>query len=181
MDFTQGALNSTGRPMDMAISGDAFFVIETPDGLLYTRNGRFTTTAEGQIVDFRGNTVAGKGGLVTLPEGTSPAQMHVSDNGGITVNGQQIGALKLVKFQDNSNLVPVGNGCFKLAESAEAAPQEAREGDYTVRQGFTENSNVDTVSELVDLISVTRLYEANLKGITSDDDRYDSILRVAAG
>lgn len=181
IDFTQGALNLTGRPMDLAVSGDAFFVIETADGLSYTRNGRFTTTANGQIVDFRGNTVAGKGGPLTLPEGTSPAQMHVSNDGTITVNGQDIGALKLVKFADNSSLVSVGNGCFKLAEGAEGAPQEPDAADYTVQQGFTESSNVNTISELVDLITITRLYEANLKSITNNDDRYDSILRIAAG
>ena len=85
-----------------------------------------------------------------------------------------IGKLRVVQFEDESLLAPVGEGNFYAGDATATEPT-----DYTVRQGFCEASNVSVVEELVDLITVTRLYEANLKSITAQDDRMKEILGVA--
>ena len=178
IDFTQGAMEHSGNPLDMAISGDGFFVIERPDGPpLYTRNGAFHINQQRQLVDVSNRPVAGKGGPIVLPSGTSPSQIHVSGDGKITVNKQPIGQVKIVTFKDKSALQSVGNNCFAVPQDTETIlATKAR-----VQQGFREMSNVSVVEELVDLISVTRLYEANLKNINSQDDRMKTILQVAMG
>lgn len=177
IDFTQGALVRTGRPMDMAVSGKGFFVLETPDGQLYTRNGSFRTNSQGQLADFAGRTVAGDSGPIILPTGTTPAQVQVSREGQISANGLPLGKLRIVEFEDESALRPVGMCGFKANDDAEPIPAEK----HSIQQGFCESSNVSVVEELVDLVSVTRLYEANLKSIGSQDDRMKHILEVAMG
>ena len=174
IDFTQGALTQTGRSLDVAIAGDGFFVVDSLQGPLYTRNGKFHANPAGQLVDSAGRVVQGEGGQITIPAGTSPAQIQISDDGQVSANGQSLAKLRVVQFQDRSVLSPAGQSCF---QAGGAEPVEAT--DYSVRQGFFESSNVSVVEELVDLITVTRLYEANLKSINSQDDRLKQILQVA--
>lgn len=175
IDFTQGVLAQTDRPLDLAIDGKAFFELETPDGPLYTRNGTFRTNQEGQLVDFSGRTVAGAAGPIVVPSSVSLGQVQVSGDGTVSAAGQGIGRLKLVSFQEATQLEPIGGSCFR-------APTDAvREDDQTaaVHQGYREASNVSIVEELVELIMVTRLYEANVTAMLSQDERMETILQVA--
>lgn len=175
IDFTQGVLAQTDRPLDLAIDGKAFFELETPDGPLYTRNGTFRTNQEGQLVDFSGRTVAGAAGPIIIPSGVALGQVQVSHDGTISAAGQGIGRLKLVSFQEATQLEPIGGSCFR-------APTDATpEADQTaaVHQGYREASNVSIVEELVELIMVTRLYEANISAMLSQDERMKTILQVA--
>ena len=175
IDFTQGVLAQTDRPLDLAIDGKAFFELETPDGPLYTRNGTFRTNQEGQLVDFSGRTVAGAAGPIVIPSSVALGQVQVSRDGTVSAAGQGIGRLKLVKFQDATQLEPIGGSCFR-------APTDAtREADQTaaVHQGYREASNVSIVEELVELIMVTRLYEANVTSMLSQDELAKTILQVA--
>ena len=175
IDFTQGVLAQTDRPLDLAIDGEAFFELETPDGPLYTRNGTFRTNQDGQLVDFSGRTVAGTAGPIIIPSGVTLGQVQVSHDGSISAAGQGIGRLKLMSFQDATQLEPIGGSCFR-------APTDVTpEADQTaaVHQGFREASNVSIVEELVELIMVTRLYEANITAMLSLDERIKTILQVA--
>ncbi len=175
IDFSQGAMKTTERPLDMAINGDGFFVVESPDGVAYTRNGAFRLNSKSQLVDFANRTVAGKGGPITLPPDVSPAQIAVSGDGTVTASGRIIGVLKIVDFEDRSLLQSVGGNSFTAPKDAATITPEKIE----IVQGCQESSNVNVVEELVNLITVTRMYQASMKTVNSDDDRMKSLIQVA--
>lgn len=179
IDYSQGTAIQTGRPLDMCLTGKVFFALDTPKGRLYTRGGAFHVNANRQLVDLSGRTVAGQTGPITLPAGTGPSDVKVSRNGELTARdgGAAFGRLAITQFEQRELLKPVGGNAFFAPE--EAGPAQAEVADFSVQQGFQEGSNVTVVEELVDLITVTRLYEANLKGLTKQDDSMDHILRVA--
>ena len=101
IDFSQGGVVETGRPLDFALYGKGFFVIETPEGPFYTRNGAFRTSQTGQIVDSGGRLVAGEAGPITIPAGVGLSQLNVSSDGTISAGGAIIGKFRLVDFEDN--------------------------------------------------------------------------------
>jgi len=177
IDHSQGALTQTGRPMDLAISGKGFFVIETPEGRLYTRNGTFTLNQNGQLVDTSGRMVAGENGQITIPKSSGALSVNVSTDGQVSAAGRKIGKLKLVEFEDTSVLRPVGASCFRPASSVD--PKEAT--GSTIRQGYLEGSNVSAVKELVRLITITRLYQGNVKSMEARGDGMRELLQVAMG
>lgn len=175
VDFTQGRLVQTGRPLDVALSGPGFLVLESENGPLYTRNGVLRPNATGQLVDAEGRTVAGDSGPIILPAGAGEAQVHVSTEGEVVVDGQSIGRLRIVEFSDTKKLAPIGLNAYKALD--DVAPEKAAK--TTVQQGFQEGSNVSPVHELVGLIKVTRFYEATVKALQAEGERGESILRVA--
>jgi flagellar basal body rod protein FlgG len=177
-DFSQGSVVKTNRPLDFALYGKGFFVIETPQGPLYTRNGAFQTNQNGQIVDSDGRVVAGQAGLITIPATVALSQLYVSNDGSISADGVTIGKFRLVDFAENENkLVAVGANCFQMPdEDVRALPAES-----VVRQGYQEASNVKIVDELVDMIMVARLYEANMKIVTAQREASSSLMGVAMG
>ena len=98
VDFSQGGPNQTGRSLDLALAGEGFFVVETPQGELYTRNGTFRLNKDRQLVDGSGATVAGQSGPIVMPASASTLDIHVSEDGSISAGGAVIGKLKLVRF-----------------------------------------------------------------------------------
>ena len=175
IDFSQGRLVRTGRSLDAALSGKGFFVLETDRGERYTRNGVFRADAQGQLVDGSGRTVAGQGGPVTVPTSVSPMQVEIAPDGRILAGGTAIGQLRIVEFEDPAVLEPEGSGAFVAPADARPAPAE----NTTVQQGFQEASNVDAVTELVGLIQVTRLYQANVQVMANTGSRAKDLLRIA--
>jgi flagellar basal-body rod protein FlgF len=179
-DFSQGNLVQTGRTMDFALGGRGFFVVETPTGPLYTRNGAFEANQNGQIVDSMGRTVSGESGPITLPASVSISDIQVSANGRITAGGSTIGQFKIVDFkkEDESKLVPTGNNCFVMSDK-NIQPVSAE--NIVIKQGAQESSNVKIVDELVDMIMVTRLYEANMKYVSAQRENSSTLTSVAMG
>lgn len=178
-DFSQGNLVETKRPLDLALYGNGFFVIETPQGALYTRNGIFSTNQNGQIVDSQGRTVAGEAGPITIPANITIPQLNVSGDGSISAGGTAIGKFRLVDFGDNeSKLIPAGANCYQMPQQ-DIQPVAAEQ--VVVKQGYQEASNVKMVDELVDLIMVCRLYEANMKFISAKTQTGNSLMSVAMG
>ena len=178
-DFSQGSIVETGRPLDFSLYGKGFFVIETPEGPLYTRNGMFRTNQNGQIVNSDGRIVAGESGPITIPTSVGLSQLYVSSDGSISAGGTAIGKFKFVNFKDDENkLVPTGANCFRMPdEDVEPAATE----HIVVKQGYQEASNVKMVDELVDMIMVSRLYEANIKLLSAQKEASSSIMKVAMG
>lgn len=177
-DFSQGGFIETGRSLDFALCGKGFFVIETPNGPLYTRNGMFRLGQNGQIVDFAGRIVAGKAGPISIPSDVGLSQISVSSDGSISAAGAVAGKFKLVDFKDKEDeLIAAGLNCFQAPETAKPLPPE----NLIVKQGFQESSNVQLVEELVDMIMVTRLYEAHMKFISVGSDTSKSLMNVAMG
>ncbi len=180
LDFSQGNMVQTGRSMDFALSGSGFFVVETQNGPLYTRNGVFSTNQNGQIVDEMGRTVEGESGPITLPSGVSVSDIQVSAGGQIAVGGATIGKFKVVDFKgsDESKLVSVGNNCFTMSDKS---IQPTSVTNAVVKQGFQESSNVKIVDEMVDMVMVTRLYEANMRCVSAQKDNASTLTSVAMG
>jgi len=174
IDFGQGPAKHTGRPLDVALHGPGMFAIETPEGPVYTRNGVFHVNSDRQIVDLAGQPVSGEAGPIVVPPDVPLMDVSISRDGNVSAGGQSIGKLKMVEFDDVNLLEPLSGASFRIGQAEEQAATKT-----TAQQGFQEKSNVTTVEELVDLITVTRLYEANLKGIKTQDNRMKSILQAA--
>ena len=179
IDFSQGTMVQTGQSLDFAIFGKGFFVIETPEGTRYTRNGVFHLNSNGQIVNSDEKIVAGQAGPITVPSGVSPSQLSVASDGTISAGGAAIGKFQIVDFKENeSKLMPVGLNCLVMPDE-NIRPVAADK--VSVRQGYQESSNVQIIDELVDLIMVTRLYEANMKLINAKTQASNSMMSVAMG
>lgn len=176
IDFTQGNFLETGRELDVALCGKGFFVIETPEGPLYTRNGMFRLNENNQIVDLSGRIVAGQSGPITIPPSVGLSQISITVDGNISGAGIPIGQLKLVDFPDKEHkLTPVGLNCFKAPRNLD--PETAE--NMIVKQGFQEGSNVQMMEEMVDMIMVSRLYEANMKFISRSGEMSKNLIDVA--
>jgi len=175
LDFTQGTIRRTDRALDLALDGEGFFVIETAQGPRYTRNGAFRADAAGQLVDAAGQILAGEAGPIVLPPAAGTEGVRVRRDGAVIAAGQTIGQLRLVRFAAPEQLVPEGSSRFRAPEGVE--PDDAE--NVTVHQGFREDANVNLVQELVNLLAVTRLYEANHKAAQMQDRTQKSLLDVA--
>lgn len=177
IDFSQGNASDTGRSLDFALHGKGFFVIETPNGPLYTRNGIFLRNQNGQITDVQGRIVAGEGGPITIPDDVGIAQVTVSSDGSLSVGGTTIGKFQLVDFEDNEDkLVPAGSNCYLMPDK-NIHPVAAE--NVVVKQFCQEVSNVKIIDELVNLMMVSRLYEANMKFIGARKEMASSIISAA--
>ncbi|MCT4534720.1 flagellar basal-body rod protein FlgF [Halodesulfovibrio sp.] len=157
-DFTPGAVKVTGGPLDMAIHGEGFFKIQTPDGEYLTRNGKFRQSADGTLVTDRGYPVMGDGGPVELPRN---AHIVVGSKGEIYANNAQVAQLQVVTFDDMRGLEKHGQNMFRVREGADVAEQPAALA--TVQQGALESANVEVVSEMVNMIEAHRQFEAYTK------------------
>ena len=178
LDFSQGTLVQTDRTLDFALYGKGYFVIETPDGPLYTRHGVFQVNPNGQIVDLSGRVVAGVAGPISLPANVDPSGIQVAADGRISAGGAAMGQFRVVEFPDNEKqLLPVGNTCFQAPKDVE--PVEALKP--VVKQGYQEASNVRVVDELVNMITVSRLYEANMRLVSVKKETTNSMMNVAMG
>jgi flagellar basal body rod protein FlgG len=178
-DFSQGSLVETGRSLDLALYGKGLFLIETPDGPLYTRNGVFQTDLNGQIVDFAGRIVSGESGPIVVPSNVGHSQISITGDGRINAAGTVIGRLRLVDFGENTKkLVPIGSNCYRMPDT-DVEPADAER--VVVKQGYQEASNVKIVEELVNMTIVSRLYEANMKLVAAKRDATSSSMSVAMG
>ncbi len=160
IDFTPGSVRSTGRSLDLALNGDGFFVLDGPDGPLYTRNGVFHLDANGNFINVQGLPVRGASGPILVPNNTSPSSITVTADGTVRVNDVPLGKLKIVKFTDNGQLVPVGTTLFSAG--ADVTPETS---NATVQQGSRELSNVAAIDELVSMIAGLRYYEASQRAL----------------
>lgn len=173
-DFKSGAFNRTDNPLDFAIEGDGFFALQTPDGqTLLTRSGSFTISPEGLLTFPGGAEVMGEGGAIEIGNG----RVEVSYAGDVQVDGFVVGRLVPVTVADLTELEKVGGSMFAVPPGQELVPLE----DFTIRQGYIEASNVDIVSEMVDMIASYRAYEANAKAVQSQDSSLEHLFnRVAS-
>lgn len=158
---TQGIMHNTGNPLDVAISGEGYFVINTDNGLRYTRNGAFTLNAAQELVTTTGDKVMGTRGPIRL----SGSQIRMDEAGNVYSDGALVDKLRIVSFANQGVLEKQGDSYFKREGTVEELPAKG-----IIQQGFLEGANVNAVSEMVDLINVFRSYEANQKMIQTQDD-----------
>ncbi|VBB08914.1 flagella basal body rod proteins signature [Lucifera butyrica] len=163
-DHSAGSIRSTGNDLDFALQGDGYFVVQTPAGTRYTRDGSFTLDAQGELVTADGYQVLGPNGPIRLSGG----KVAVSPQGRIQVDGLDAGQLQIVDFANKKQLSKEGNSLFVAANGA--VPQAS---NATVHQGFLEGSNVNIVSEMVNMISGYRTYEVDSKMVQAQDQLLD--------
>ncbi len=162
-EFVQGHLEVTGNPLDLAIQGDGFFKVRTPEGDFFTRNGRFTVNAEGVLVNEDGYTVLAQGGPMQLPLG---AQLTVDASGMIRTKDQELGRLDVVTVDAPNNLEKIGKNLYGARKGKEVAETPAT-SQTVVAQGYLEKSNVEVVEEMVNMIEVQRGFELYQKMIST--------------
>jgi flagellar basal-body rod protein FlgG len=171
--FRQGEMEQTGNPLDIAIQGDGFFRITLPDGTTgYTRDGNFGMDGQHRIVRNDGLLLADS---ITLP--SDQRQITVGTDGGVyTINGvdsdqTKAGSIQLAVFANPAGLQSCGNNIYKetAASGAPVLSTPGQDGIGDLRQKFLERSNVDTVTELVHLITAQRAYEISTKAVTIAD------------
>ena len=164
-DLSAGTLTHTGNPLDLAVEGNAYFVIDTGLQEAYTRQGTFRLDADGQLVTSNGEKVVMTEGDVRL---TSPAP-SIDAQGNIRDNGAVVGQLKLVTVNNPQSLLETGNGVYTATDSTVAAPADAAR----VRQGYTEAANVVTMNEMIKMIETVRHFEASQKMLQGYDAMLD--------
>ncbi len=164
-DFTQGSVVPTSSATDLAIQGDGFFTIQTPNGLAYTRDGNFEINQYGQLVTLEGYLVMGQEGPIEFGEDyfTQAGSIVVQNNGDIYLGGAYIDTLDMASFTDNRSLTKLGDNLY-------TSNGERTEFTGSLIQNFLETSNVNTVSAMVDMITVARAYETNQKMIQTQDN-----------
>ncbi|MDI3535167.1 MAG: flagellar basal-body rod protein FlgG [Thermosediminibacterales bacterium] len=179
--YSQGNLQQTGNPFDLAIEGEGFFMVEMPDGSrAYTRDGTFklsVTDFDRTLVTSEGNYVlSADEDMIIIPEGLT--EISIAEDGtitGLNEDGEieEIGRIALVKFANPAGLENIGKNLLKVT-SASGEPQLKEDLDQpgygTILQGYVEMSNVQVVEEMVNLITAQRAYEINTKAIKTADE-----------
>lgn len=172
-DYSQGSYKITDNTYDLALSGEGFFTIEFTNkagetSTMYTRDGSFSVNEEGYLVTKDGDYVMGKKGRINL----SPLmESSIDSTGVIYQNGAVVDTLQITDFEDYNYLEKYGENLYRAVEGATFTNSNAK-----VNSGYLEMSNVSVVTEMVDLIAITRQYEANQKIIQA----YDNTLEIAA-
>lgn len=182
LDMTQGTLKNTAGDLDLAIEGKGYFEITLPSGeRAFTRDGAFKRSAEGLIVNGEGFPVAGD---ITIPENARSITINAEGEVFAQFDGQaasqQIGTIGLVTFTNEKGLEPLGGNLFRQTE-ASGEPllgQAGQDGRGFMRQGFLEESNVDVVQQIAELIEAQRGYELNSKVISAADQMMGATTQI---
>jgi flagellar basal-body rod protein FlgG len=172
--MTQGALAQTGNQLDVAIQGDGWFKIQMPDGTFsYTRDGSFQQDSQGRIVTAEGNVVQP---AITIPQNATGLTINNQGQVSVTVPGsttsQILGQFTITRFTNNAGLQAQGSNLFTATPASGNAQDTlaGTDGAGTLQQGFLEQSNVEAVTEISNLIAAQRAYEMNSKVITAADE-----------
>jgi flagellar basal-body rod protein FlgG len=158
LDSSEGILKQTGNPLDLAIAGPGLFVVQTPQGERYTRDGAFTRDAGGFLATSQGFRVLGTAGPISVPTGG----LQVDSRGQIA----GAGSLRIVAGPDGAGLVKEGANLYAVAEGASPPPDLP---DATVIQGQLESSNVSVVRSMVEMLASLRTYEAYQRTVQALD------------
>ena len=182
LEVRQGTLRQTNGELDVAIQGDGYIEIVLPSGeTAYTRDGSLKLTGEGEVVTSEGYRIAAG---ITIP--TDARSVQINSEGGVIalfdgqINGQQIGDIQLATFINDKGLQAIGENLF--LETAASGPPNTGEpgldGRGTFRQGFLEDSSVDVVAEITELIEAQRGYELNSRVLAAADEMLSSTNRI---
>lgn len=164
VDLTQGALEKTGNSLDLAIEGSGFFVVQTANGPMYTRNGSFQVSSKGQLVTSSGDPVMGDHGVISMVDGP----VTISADGTISSGGAVAGKLKVIDVSPGTPLTSAGNTYYSAPAGSEKSAT-----DFQLRQGMLESSNVNPVSSMVELITAQRSAEMMQRALSMFNSEMD--------
>lgn len=168
LDLKQGPLYNTDNQLDFAIEGNGFFVITTPAGLRYTRNGNFTLNQAGQIVTKQGYQVMGQQGPMQTITGR---EIKVDERGQLYLGGMTGDRFLIVDFPAGNQLRKIRDNLYQSTEEGEGLT-----AGYQLKQGYLENSNVNIIEEMVKMIETSRYFDSNQKVITAYDSSLDKVV-----
>lgn len=163
-DFSAGPIVQTNSLLDAALKNENdFFVVQTPEGVRYTRAGNFSLSSEGKLVTADGMTVMGDGGEITA----QGAGARINPDGSVQTQDGVVGRIQVMRFEDpNNSLLPVGGARYQLGQSVKQ-PQQV---EADVLNGSLEMANVSSVGSMIDLITVSRAFELYTKTAQSIDE-----------
>jgi len=159
--YTQGSMRNTDNPLDLAIEGEGFFVVEGEDGDLYTRSGAFKLDTEGYLIASDGRRVMGEGGPIQITAG----EFVVSSDGEVLADGQSVDRLLIVDFKENQDLTKKAGTYFEAPRGRERPAVE-----YSIVQGALESSNVNLMKTMIQLIQTQRSFNSYMKMIGTQND-----------
>ena len=151
-DLSEGRLERTNNTFDLALNGRGFFVVQTPKGAQYTRNGHFTLDPSGQIVTEDGQTVQGDGGAITITP--NDGDIHIAADGTVSGKNGQIAKIQVVNFANERTLLKEGSSLYSTTQTPNPATGTA------ISQGMLESSNVEPVVEISHMMEIMRAYQA---------------------
>jgi flagellar basal-body rod protein FlgG len=160
--FQQGSVQKTGNPLDVAIEGEGFFKVDTPEGTRYTRAGNFIMSKDGVLTNLDGFPVLGNQGKITL----RGQNIVIEKDGAVKGDGEELGRIALVAFPDPNLLRKQGRTLF----SADLPETEKEIPEPLLHPGATESSNVNPIEEMANFIDALRSFESCLKIIQSQDE-----------
>lgn len=173
-DTSEGHFSATTNPLDVAISGKGYMVVETDDGLRYTRNGHLKLNDEGTLVTSSGNPILDDGGkTITIPLGDG--NVTITPDGVFSTESGRIGKLDLASFVNEQELSKVGDGLY----STDAQPQPAEDAQFL--QGMIESSNVQPIIETTEMIRLVRRYQSTQRLLEQADELRRRAINTLAG
>ncbi len=171
VDTRQGDIRPTGNPLDVALKGNGYFVLEAGAGRQYTRKGSFTIRADGYLASAEGLRVLGTAGPIAVPQG----RIEIGQDGSVLSNGRLLDHLLVVDFPPGTRLASAP-GSAVLGAVAPAQVAKAQ-----VESGAVEGSNVSPVTEMVAMTAGYRVYEANANAVSQLDHASDQLIQAATG
>lgn len=168
VNWDQGSLRQTENTYDLAIQGSGLFTVRVTnsageDRICYTRNGVFQCTRDGYIVDNEGNHLQASGGDLQVP--VDAAKIVIDGSGAVYADDVYIDTIQITDFEDYDYLLQYGDNFYITVDGATTKPAV-----YSIEQGYTEQSNVNVIDQMVDMITITRAYEAGQKMIQTQDN-----------
>jgi flagellar basal-body rod protein FlgF len=160
IDFSTGSIQQTGRALDVAIDGDAFLQVQTPQGVRFTRSGNLSLNKDGQLVTQSGDLVVGERGPITIPD---KGEISIGDDGTISAGKATVDKLKLVRFTNPAAALQKGGETLFMMTGTETPQANV---NSRVLQGSLEGSNVNSVSEMVAMINNNREFDSLQKSMT---------------
>lgn len=181
VDHEQGPLETTGNVFDLAISGNGFFALQTPNGVRYTRSGAFYRNEDGRLQDIRGyDLLSPDGQAVTIPQNIGNERIVITGDGEIwgaqqgTEQQQRLGQIQLVQFNNRRAIQKQGDNLFYAVADNQGNVARPQPATGQIIQGMLERANTQIVKEMVELIHNQRMYEAGAKAVTTQDTMLDA-------
>ena len=178
-DFSQGILQQTGNPLDLAIDGEGFFVIGTARGARYTRQGNFTRAGDGTVMTLLGEPLLGETGPIRVPG----KDVQITPEGTVVTEEGKVGKLQIVRFADPRTLTKEGQGLFRAPDGAAqpaAVPAGRIGAGGNVLQGYVEEANVTPIDAMVSLITTQRQFDMYTRALKTIDAATEKVLNEAA-
>lgn len=158
---TQGTLNQTHSPTDIALTGEGYFQVQNDQGIFYTRRGDFQINNQGELTTATGETLLGKSGVIKVED----TQFTIDSQGALLIEHHKVDQLNIVQFKQSQLLRYAGNGLYQTDESPDPC-----EGTTRVLQGFIEQSNVKSIDEMMDMVKISRHFEASQRVMRTSDN-----------